>query len=229
MLFSTIPAALRLPSFTYAAALYIEQVTQADVPVDILPPLIRSAVPKRQREYYAGRLCARQALTAAGCLEIGVLSIGDDRLPQWPQGWRGSISHSGQWAMAIVATVDCNIALGIDVQRIESLDRMRMIGPLIAEADELRCLASMMALPRAYSLLFSAKESLFKALYPHVRKYQNFDEARLIQAKDGVLCFKLSNMWAPAWPSGTHIRVTYTSSTAYVMTAACIPLATDQT
>src|ERR1700716_1803425 len=67
-----------------------------------LPQPLRHAVPNRQREFLAGRLCAAQALRCLGADSTHVGMAGD-RAPVWPDGVVGSITHSGGFAAAAVA------------------------------------------------------------------------------------------------------------------------------
>ena len=65
------------------------------------PAHIQASVTKRQVEFFAGRLCARMILDAYG-LERHVVATGKQREPLWPEGFVGSITHSGGYAAAIV-------------------------------------------------------------------------------------------------------------------------------
>src|SRR3989338_11284500 len=56
-------------------------------------------VAKRQAEYLAGRLCAREALQRLTGTAT-VQACGEDRAPQWPVGMVGSITHGSGWAGA---------------------------------------------------------------------------------------------------------------------------------
>lgn len=187
-------------------------------PALTLPASLGRAVPKRQREYLAGRRCACDALARAGYPESFYPAMGDDRLPVWPSGWLGSISHSGGHALAVAASARHCSALGIDIQEQASEKTMNAIGSLIAKPEELLPIRDMDVHARLL-LIFSAKESLYKALYPQVRKIQEFTAARLIQADAQTLKFELTCDWSSAWKAGTHIPVNYTIAGDYMMTA----------
>ncbi|MCV6604473.1 MAG: hypothetical protein OIF34_04145, partial [Porticoccaceae bacterium] len=58
-----------------------------------LPQRVSKAVPKRQAEFLAGRHCAALALKSLGFENTEVQS-GENRIPHWPQGAVGSISHT---------------------------------------------------------------------------------------------------------------------------------------
>ena len=65
-----------------------------------LPDSIQRSVAKRQTEFLAGRLCAREALRQMDGRHH-VPSIGEDRAPVWLEDICGSITHSHRWAAAV--------------------------------------------------------------------------------------------------------------------------------
>jgi 4'-phosphopantetheinyl transferase EntD len=81
-----------------------------------LPQALRHAIQKRQREFLAGRWCAKQALQCLGAGSTDV-AMAEDRAPIWPDGVVGSITHTGDFAAAAVAWAADIAALGIDSNR----------------------------------------------------------------------------------------------------------------
>lgn len=143
------------------------------------PPAIQRAVASRQREYFAGRYLAKLALAEAG-IEKFNLTADERRCPLWPEGFRGSISHSGDYAICLLARTRDMRVLGVDV--VDWLDDAlaERITRKVIDRDELQLLmASGLPLDRAISLCFSAKESIYKGLYPHVQTYFGFGKAKL--------------------------------------------------
>ena len=125
---------------------------------------VKDAVPKRVREFAAGRAFARRALLSLD-VPLGPLPAKPDRSPRWPPGFAGSITHSSDYCAAAVARMTDALAIGIDVEdwdrfdpslaaQIFSPDEMRMHVPGTAPR-EMRCLGA---------LIFSAKEALYKCL-----------------------------------------------------------------
>ncbi|PPT20574.1 hypothetical protein XarCFBP6771_11250 [Xanthomonas arboricola] len=186
---------------------------------DRLPADMRQVSPKRITEYLAGRYCAERALAAAGAEAGCWLPRGSDRLPIWPPGWTGSISHADGIAAAAVVARAPGTALGLDVEHWINADQAGQICRLIASQAELELLV---ALPpeRALTLLFSAKEALFKALYPSTRRFMEFSAARLVDANDKELSLQLSEHWSPEWMRGTVVPVRFLLQEAYVSAAA---------
>ncbi|WP_431262145.1 4'-phosphopantetheinyl transferase family protein [Roseateles chitinivorans] len=143
--------------------------------------LIRSAVAKRQREFTAGRNCARAAMRALGWPEqqIGAIGVGAHREPLLPPGLIGSITHSAHFCAAAVARDDGELlSLGIDADTNQPLEPG--LDALLMQADELqRWRAAVPAGCHAGMLAFSLKEAFFKAAFPHCRRYLEFSEVRL--------------------------------------------------
>ena len=124
--------------------------------------IIRNAVEKRRRDFRAGRACARLALAALGVHDVAIPS-GPRREPLWPPGIVGSITHCPGYVAAAVAFREHLPALGIDAEE---------WGAAGSDIESLICTAAELdryhdsEYPCWRSLVFSAKESLFKALYP---------------------------------------------------------------
>ncbi len=76
---------------------------------------IVQAAQKRQREFTAGRLCARRALAEFGLADQPLLA-GEDRTPSWPAGIIGSISHCRRYCGVAVARRGVLVAVGLDVE-----------------------------------------------------------------------------------------------------------------
>ncbi|MDY6925445.1 MAG: phosphopantetheinyl transferase [Pseudomonadota bacterium] len=149
------------------------------------------AVPKRRAEFAAGRRAARAALAALGH-PAQAIPAGPGRAPVWPEGIAGSLTHDRDLALA--AVVASGEDIGIDLTAAEALpgETRRAILPHDAEAglDDLAARAA-----------FSAKESLFKALYPCIETYFGFDAA--IAAPDidaGTVVLRLTGAIGPHGP-----------------------------
>ncbi|CCD12699.1 unnamed protein product [Trypanosoma congolense IL3000] len=150
---------------------------------DVPPPAsIQRSVAKRQAEFLAGRLCAREALQRLDHLHC-IPAIGEDRSPVWPGHISGSITHSTGHAAAIVGHKAQWRGLGMDLEHLLTVERAERLAGEILTADELQRMA---ALPREQhallvTLTFSVKESLFKALYPIVHKRFYFEHAEVLE------------------------------------------------
>jgi 4'-phosphopantetheinyl transferase EntD len=142
-------------------------------------PTVARAVDKRRREFTTGRWCARRALVRLGHPEVPIPS-GPDRQPQWPDGVVGSITHCAGYRAAALAHHRDLHSIGIDAEPHGPLpDGVLRAVALPDEQDRLVALTR--AEPGVHwdRLLFSAKESVFKAWYPLARRWLGFDDAEL--------------------------------------------------
>jgi 4'-phosphopantetheinyl transferase EntD len=178
--------ALRLPRGTILETLQFDELASFELfPAELVT--IRSAVAQRRREFSAGRYCARRALVGLGLANVEIPS-GQDRAPVWPAGIVGSISHCDGYAMAAVAARSTLFALGIDceLRRRVSVE----LSPAIVRPDE--CDGSGLTADPAgewRTILFSAKEAVFKAVYQVTQEIVGFDAVQLRFSASGA-CFR---------------------------------------
>ncbi len=146
-----------------------------------LPDSLHRAVPKRRAEFLAGRYCAKRSLEELGIVTTQI-PIGKDRSPIWPRDIIGSISHSNSLA---VATSNhrghTGRGIGIDIENIVDPETLKRIRHHIASESEL---VNISTEPEKYhqlfTVIFSIKESFFKAAYPTVGRYFGFDAVSVI-------------------------------------------------
>jgi 4'-phosphopantetheinyl transferase EntD len=135
---------------------------------------MRGAVETRLREFKTARTCARLAIAKLG-LRTGPILRGAWREPIWPHGVVGSITHCRGYRAAAVAKQSNILAVGIDAEPNERLPP----GVLeqVAVAPERAWLATTRPGVHWDRLLFSAKESAFKAWFPLARGWLGFEQA----------------------------------------------------
>ncbi|MEV5322283.1 4'-phosphopantetheinyl transferase superfamily protein [Streptomyces sp. NPDC052687] len=138
---------------------------------------VARAVAKRRREFTAVRACARRAMEKLGVPPQAILP-GERGAPRWPDGLLGSMTHcDGYCAAALVRATDL-ASLGIDAEPHAPLpDGVLDAVALPAERERLRRLATALPGLRGDRLLFSAKESVYKAWYPLTGRWLDFSEA----------------------------------------------------
>ncbi|MCG3734851.1 4'-phosphopantetheinyl transferase family protein [Vibrio cincinnatiensis] len=192
------------------------------------PDDLLSAVTKRQAEFMAGRVAACDALQAAG-VTPQMLSVGKHRAPQWPEGVVGSISHNENLALAVAQYVDNGtLLLGADVESWIDAHSLSLIQTAIADPQEAAILDSLsLSTTQRITTLFSAKESLFKALYPRVRRYLDFQDSRLIFWNEpaSYLLLQLTHTAKKYIGDGRIFRVDYQWNEEAVVTLAQLSLA----
>jgi len=143
-------------------------------------PFVARAVDKRRREFTAGRWCARQALVRLGRPVVPIPSS-PDRQPQWPPGVVGSITHCAGYRAAALAHDRDLHTIGIDAEPHGPLpDGVLRAVALPDEQDRLARLSADEPGVHWDRLLFSAKESVFKAWYPLARRWLGFEDADLV-------------------------------------------------
>jgi 4'-phosphopantetheinyl transferase EntD len=134
------------------------------------------AVDKRRREFMTGRACARQALQGLGFGPVAIPS-GPHGEPVWPTGVVGSITHcQGYWGSAVARSADVR-AVGIDAEPDEPLPEGVL--EAVAFGRERSMVADMGAGVCLDRLLFSAKESVYKAWFPLTKRWLGFEDVEL--------------------------------------------------
>lgn len=169
-----------------------------------LPPQLMRAVPKRKAEFLAGRRCAAEAIRRLTGQTI-FPGMGEDRAPIWPEGVVGAISHSGDRAIALAGVGSRFLGIGIDIEKLLSEEEAHDIATQALTAHELHSLGNVID-PFMTGLIFSAKESLFKALYPTVRRLFFFEAAELsAYDENGSGALRLTADLNGKWRKGTEI------------------------
>lgn len=129
--------------------------------------------PNRRDEFIHGRCCARTALAALG-LPDQAIPVGSAREPVWPEGIVGSISHCGPLAAAVVARRNDIHAVGIDLESDQPLGENLLT--MICRPPERKWLQETGQAPASARLIFSAKESIYKCIWPTIRHFVDFQD-----------------------------------------------------
>ncbi|GAB2849671.1 4'-phosphopantetheinyl transferase superfamily protein [Streptomyces deserti] len=139
--------------------------------------LVARAVAKRRREFAAVRSCARRAMEKLGVPPQPVLP-GERGAPRWPAGLVGSMTHCDGYCAAALVRVTDLASLGIDAEPDGPLpDGVLPSVSLPTEQQRLRRLTADRPDLHWDRLLFSAKESVYKAWFPLTGKWLDFMEA----------------------------------------------------
>jgi enterobactin synthetase component D len=162
-----------------------------------LPHELASAVASRQEAYLAGRLCAARTIESAGMK--GLCERSAKGLPVWPKGCVGSIAHTQGLAIAVAAPASAARSLGVDVEAtIADWERvLKKIG-----LPEERALPPGFDGPDWAALVFSAKESLFKALHPLAGRHFGFSAARIAPVREREFGWELHEDLGGEWHAG---------------------------
>lgn len=162
-----------------------------------LPPTIATSVRKRQAEFFFGRYCARLAIerlaaanaaavsgdeTAPRLLARTQIPFGAAREPVWPAPLIGSITHHRHCAGAVAVPRGRYRGIGIDIENLVDDDTLQALLATAISASELAYLQAQvgpLTLPALATMLFSAKESLYKGAYGTVGRFFDFSVAQL--------------------------------------------------
>ena len=135
----------------------------------------------RKEHYRSGRICAGEVLSKLGTLGQPVLRDPQTREPLWPEGISGAITHSGNWAAAAAGKTSDVSGIGIDLEDLERQVDSR-ISRHVCIPEEQKWLQECGEdfLEQNLKIIFSAKESIFKAFFPYTRTYLHFHDARIL-------------------------------------------------
>ena len=150
------------------------------------PKNIQSAVIKRKSEFLAGRYCAKKALAEYNINDYTIYAL-KNRAPSWPKGYIGSISHTSDSAYSIVTKDTEYSGIGIDAEYILSKQQIIDIRKIITTDSEFNFInESLLNINITFTLIliFSAKESLFKALNPIVDIFFDFLAVKIINLSE---------------------------------------------
>jgi len=156
--------------------------------IELFPEEVQSlgrAVDKRRREFTTGRACARTALSELGVEPIAIPS-GARGEPLWPPGIVGSITHCRGYCGCAVARADRVLSVGIDAETNLPLPDgvleqvafgpERELAGVTAQSPSTSTRRDDVCLDR---LLFSAKESVYKAWFPLTGAWLEFEDVEL--------------------------------------------------
>ena len=142
--------------------------------------IVHRAVPRRREEFSTGRWCARQALGQMGLPPPPIL-MGRWREPIWPPGVVGSISHATNICAAVVVPATSFGGIGIDLLETNASDRLLPdLSRFITGEEEEDCAQAIESADvEPLVLLFSAKESVIKAISGRLQRYVDFTEIQV--------------------------------------------------
>lgn len=198
----------------------------------LTPAVPERAVVKRRAEFLAGRYAAQQALQQLGL--PAVPGRNEDGSPSWPAAVVGSITHGAGRALCAVARSSELRSLGIDAERLMSESAKEELMARICSDAERALLRSSLSAPEAHlvTFAFSAKESLYKCLYPLMGRFMDFSAAQVVAASGaeaggslrGELQLELSVDWSPELRQGRRFQAPFLASDSHVETAVLLAI-----
>ena len=168
--------------------------------------------PTRRFEFLVGRLCAAKAMGAGAVAKGLTLCRGASGAPIWPAGMTGSITHTVGFVSAVAAPCRNGQGIGIDSEEILSRDRAARIAAVFATQGEIGGARDAgLDAETATTLVFSAKESVYKALHASVGRVFDYHDVRIIELDGRRRHFTavLQHALSAALPSGTRLSGRY--------------------
>ena len=153
----------------------------------------------------AGRTAAHAALADLG-RDVPAILTGSAREPLWPAGVVASLSHAGDFAVAVAAPLEHTDGVGIDIELARHAPELWDQATLPAERRWLQGIGDGVERDRMLLALFSAKEALYKAIFPRVGTYFGFEAASLTPAQGGFTA-RLVESLDEAYPPDRAIRI----------------------
>lgn len=191
------------------------------------------AHPARRREFAAVRACARAAMVRLGRPPAAVPAAGEGptwsrNAPRWPEGLVGSMTHCSGYRAAAVAATSSVRSLGIDAEPHAPLTAgVRALALLPEERQAVARWSARRPGVAFDRVVFSAKESVFKAWYPLTGLPLGFAQCHISLAPDDLTftaVLRCPRPLSPATPAGRFEgRWHATPLTAFVTTAVVVP------
>jgi 4'-phosphopantetheinyl transferase EntD len=151
-----------------------------------------NAVEKRRREFVTARACAREALSRLG-VPAQPIPTGARGEPIWPAGIVGSITHCAGYRACAVARASELLTIGVDAEPDDALPGGVLAD--IALPEERRWIEAAAGADPGTSwdrLLFTIKESIYKAWFPLTGSWLGFEDATVaIDREDGTFAARL--------------------------------------
>ncbi|WP_409241674.1 4'-phosphopantetheinyl transferase [Bradyrhizobium sp. CB1015] len=181
---------------------------------------VAHAIGKRRDEFLTGRSLARRALDELGCPAVAI-PVGDRRMPVWPRGYVGSISHSGGLCVAHVGRSGNLASIGIDIELVGALepDLVRHVcSPEEWAALERNRISDI----DPGTLYFSGKEAVYKAYFPVTRAFLDYTDVWL-QIDWAQGCFEAQiNFGKPSISDGWKVAGRFSRIGDHIVTAVWI-------
>lgn len=137
----------------------------------------------RQLQWVGGRLALQLALKRLRSRRLPFLSLPSGGILA-PQGLQASVSHKRDLAVGLVGQATAG-SIGVDLETLEPA-RTHLAPRILTDAESERW--EQLPEPRRWPALllhFSIKESIYKAIHPHVERYVGFQEAELHLGPNG--------------------------------------------
>lgn len=177
----------------------------------MMPDWIETSVLKRRSEYFSGRYCAINSLRRFN-IEASFIRTGINREPLWPEGLIGSISHCSNRAVAVVEHAARFLGVGIDIEdKISSKIINNVQKQVLSEEEAKIIFYNTEQKEILFTMAFSLKEAFFKAAYPSVGRYFDFNAVSIVNVNhiEKKVLLKLNQALNDFLPKGMVVEGVY--------------------
>jgi enterobactin synthetase component D len=162
---------------------------------------------ERKAEFIAGRYCAVKILNSIGIIKKDIFS-NEDGTPNWPTDILGSITHAKNYVSVSISNNPNLLGLGRDSEFIFSKTLKKEVGSTIVQNGEMDY-SKGFSEEEFITFVYSAKESLFKALYPLTKTFFDFDEVEMNGLDEKYFKIKLKKPLNKIFRAGQIFKGTY--------------------
>lgn len=181
---------------------------------------IRDASPERGAEFLTGRELARTLFRQFDLVDCPILP-GARRAPIWPVNATASIAHAGDTCVAVAALRSRFCTLGVDIEPAATIEES--LWPTICTPTEIKHIRTASGdQGTLVTLLFSAKESLYKAIFPLTGFELDFQHVSITPRNgESLLDVEFHNLPANITRAiPTTLRVAHAIGAHYIFTGA---------
>ncbi len=162
---------------------------------------------ERKAEFIAGRYCALKILNSIGIISNDIFS-NEDGTPNWPPDILGSITHTKNYVSVSISNNSKLLGLGRDSEFVFPKTINKEVGFTIVTKDEWNY-SKGFTKEEFNTFVYSAKESLFKALYPITKTFIDFNEVKIDGLDDKYFKIKLKKPLSRFIAAGQTFKGSY--------------------
>jgi 4'-phosphopantetheinyl transferase EntD len=147
---------------------------------------------------------------------------GLNRAPGWPSEVVGSITHCDGFCGAVVARHGRILGVGLDAEPAEPLPPE--VISRICTPTEIHWIRRAQPAPAGdwYRLVFSAKESVYKACHPVVQRVLGFSEVELLPSGGGALQVRAASARLADEIADAELHARFLFTDAHMITGAAL-------
>jgi len=178
-----------------------------------------------RKSFVGGRLALRQAMECQ--IHDCVILKDTYGRPNIPPSFRGSISHKGDVAVAMVAPTtaegETDWAIGVDLE-VRQKGHSRIGSRILTKSEQNNLgLVDGICAEEEVLLRFSVKEALYKAMHPLICHYVGFQEAEVRPSNNGAVNVRL-NLNSGAHEDFASVTAHWKALDNYFLTSARVQL-----